>query len=1118
MIKYYHLVLAVAMVLSASLNSYAVTVSEFFTNGMILQRDKPVKVWGWGTVGESVNVTFKSQSHNTTVASNGSWVITMNPEPYGGSYTLTVNGNNTLTYSDVLIGDVWLCMGQSNMSHYTTISDVGPLVDEVLDYPNLRMFKTEGSLPTAPQQDVSTLDSWVLTPNRFRSFSAIGYMFGRELNEALNIPIGLIRMAKGGTPIEVLYAPGTENYDSEVLRVYNEKPANFQRGMYYKDLYPSKNLAVAGIIYYQGENNALDDSFVYRRAQAALIQQLRNDWGADLPFGLVQLAGLNINNYQRIRESQAVVGNSIKNVGMVVSFDNVDKTDVHPFEKRYVGERLAAWALNDVYGIDNKDKKVSYLKDYTISGNTVTLTITNVGSGLVTNNGGAPQNFQVAGADLNFVNASAVITNSNTIQVSSSSVSAPVAVRYAFSNGPPINLFNGGGHAVSGFRTDTTPLRGTPADADVTPPSRPSSVSISGSTVSWTASTDDSGVEAYLVYVDDFIEETTTNLSLSLTGLINGQVVSVRARDHNFNISGISNEITYSGSGTPTNSAPLANAGSNKTLTDADNNGSESLTLDGTGSSDSDGTITSYEWSEAGVVLATSSLPFVTLSVGVHTVTLKVTDNDGATDTDVVVITVNAGSTGGGGSTLLEAENAIYSGGLLTNNSSASNGQFVDGNGSFNITWNYTAASTGPVTLKFAVASPSGTRKMGVFVNNGSKQGVLNTSAPRYNWEELSFTVNLQGGANTIELRDTEGAYEPDVDYLIIEGSGGGSTNVAPIANAGSNQTVTDTDNNGSESLSLVGTGSSDSDGSITSYEWSEGGVTLATSSLPYVTLSVGVHNITLTVTDDDGATNTDNVIITINAGTSTSGNFQQDSGTNGLVSMEAEDFTSKTAGAGSFTGMNWTQYSESNASGNAYMMVPDNGNKNGSTSTSSPILTFEVDFVKTGTHYLWVRQKSSNHSDNSISPRLGSTLISEWNMPISSTSWVWSKLSNSFTVGSVGTQSFHVYMREDGTPIDKIILTSNNGYIPSGKGARIGDSDGLLGSFSVYPNPAQGKATLALEGMADVEVSIYNLSGTRVVYQEKVNSSLDIRLKAGLYILKVRDGEVINTKKLVFK
>ena len=577
-------------------------------------------------------------------------------------------------------------------------------------------------------------------------------------------------------------------------------------------------------------------------------------------------------------------------------------------------------------------------------------------------------------------------------------------------------------------------------------------------------------------------------------------------------------ESATGGGSNPTNNAPIANAGADQTVTDTDNNGSESLTLNGTGSSDSDGSIVSYSWAENGTAIATSSQPYVTLSVGVHVITLTVTDDDGATSSDNVTITVNSGGSTGGGSEKLEAEDATYTGGVLTNNSSASNGQFVDGNGSFNITWNYTAASTGPVTLKFAVASPGGTRKMGVFVNNGSKQGVLSTSAPRYNWEEKSFTVNLISGANTIELRDTESASEPDVDYLIVEGGGSAPSNNAPTANAGSDQTVTDTDNNGSESLTLVGTGSSDSDGSIVSYSWAENGIAIATSSLPYVTLSVGVHVITLTVTDDDGATSTDNVTITVNAGTTTSGTFQQSSGADGLVSMEAEAFSSKGVGTGTYAGMTWTQYSDGNASGSNYMMVPNNGNKNGGSSTNSPVLTFEVNFVKTGVHYLWVRQKSPNSNDNSISPRLGTSLISQWNMPESSTSWVWSKLNSSFTVSSTGVKSFHVYMREDGTPIDKIILTSSNSYVPTGTGARIGDGAALSGSFSVYPNPAEGKATLSLEGMTDVDVSIYTLSGTQVFHKEKVNSFLEIELSIGLYVLTIKNGETINTTKIVFK
>ncbi len=636
-----YLLLIIALALSALSTARAATVSNFFTDGMVLQRDKPVKVWGWGSAGESITVTFKSQTRNTAVNSDGYWEVTMSPEPFGGPFTLTVTGNNTLVFSDVLVGDVWVCMGQSNMSWITLTSDAKPMIAESVNYPDVRVFKTEGDLRSTPQKDINTLDKWVFHPNRIRGFSAVGYSFGRDLHDALDIPIGLIMIAKGGTPIETFFAPQTIGYDSEVQRVYYEKPASQASGMYNKDLAASKNLSVKGVIYYQGENNALDDSFVYRRSQAALIQQLRNDWGDNLPFGLTQLAGLNINNYHLIRESQSIVGNSIKNVGMVVILDNEDKTDVHPRAKRYVGERLADWALSDIYGVQGADEKVSYLKDYTISGNAVNLTISNAGSGLVTNNGASPANFEVAGSDLNFVSASATIVNGNTIRVSSGSVSSPVAVRYAFSNGPSINLYNGGGHPVSPFRTDVTRLRGTPANADVTPPSRPSNVSLSGSTVRWAASADNQEVEAYLVYVNDFIRETTSGLSVSLGGLKSGEVVSVRARDHNFNISGISNEVTVGNSGTA-NQAPQANAGSDQTITDSDDNGTETVVLNGSASSDADGSITNYVWSKAGNQIASGVTPSISLSVGTHSLTLVVTDNQGTTASDQVVIIINA--------------------------------------------------------------------------------------------------------------------------------------------------------------------------------------------------------------------------------------------------------------------------------------------------------------------------------------------------------------------------------------------------------------------------------------------------------------------------------------------
>ncbi len=331
------------------------------------------------------------------------------------------------------------------------------------------------------------------------------------------------------------------------------------------------------------------------------------------------------------------------------------------------------------------------------------------------------------------------------------------------------------------------------------------------------------------------------------------------------------------------------------------------------------------------------------------------------------------------------------------------------------------------------------------------------------------------------------------------------------------------------ESATLVAT-VTPTDASNQSVVWESSDESIATVINGVVTaVSAGTATVIVT-TDEGGFTATSTVIV--QTGTATPGTFQQDSGADGVVSMEAENFSSKSIGTGTFEGMDWTEYSDGDASGGAYMMVPNDNDKNGSTSTNAPLLTFDVDFVKTGTHYLWARQKSPNGNDNSISPRIGSTLISQWHMTENQTSWVWSKLNVSFTVATTGVQSLNVYMREDGTPIDKFLITTNSSYKPSDAGARtadqhtssvsdakatIGDQNTSPVNFSVYPNPTNGKMLLSLAGTDQVEVSVYSLSGIRVFYKEEVSESLDIHLPAGLYVLTLKSSEMTKSTKIIF-
>ncbi|MGQ0722024.1 MAG: PKD domain-containing protein [Candidatus Eiseniibacteriota bacterium] len=334
------------------------------------------------------------------------------------------------------------------------------------------------------------------------------------------------------------------------------------------------------------------------------------------------------------------------------------------------------------------------------------------------------------------------------------------------------------------------------------------------------------------------------------------------------------------------NLAPVAAAGSDQTVTDSDGNGSQSVTLNGSGSSDSDGTIQGWVWSEAGSQIGTGVSPTLTFTVGTHNVTLTVTDDGSSADTDVVVITVLAG---GGGNQPPVAD--------------AGPDQTVtdsDGNGSQSVTLDGNGTFDADGSIIWAEWSEGGN-----LIGNGRNPTV-------------TFTV----GVHTVVLRvsDDQGAIGTDTVLINVLPQGGGG-NQSPTAAAGTDQTVTDSDGNGSQGVTLNGSGSSDPDGTIVSWVWREGGSQIATGSSPGVSFAVGAHTVVLTVTDDGGLTDTDTVVITVNAG-STAISFSGD------IQPYLNTRCTSCHGAGGPFGVDLRSYGSVMAGGtNGPLVVPGNSN-----------------------------------------------------------------------------------------------------------------------------------------------------------------------------------------------
>lgn len=453
---------------------------------MVLQQGIAVPVWGWADEGEKVTVTFGGKTESTT-AKGGKWMVKLGKYRAGGAPgTLVVQGNNRIELQDVVVGEVWICSGQSNMewpfrASYQPQNDIASSAN-----PNLRLFTVPKRKATVPQNDVQA--SWTqASPQTVSNFTAVGYYFGRDLQKARGVPVGLIHTSWGGSPAEVWMSRealmASEEYVEDILNPYEEavkkaqaennprlrpgwQPTELYNGM----IAPLLPYGIAGAIWYQGESNA-GRADQYRRLFVDMIKNWRKDWNqGDFTFLAVQLAPWDNNkkrsieqitekplesDWAELREAQLMATKTIPNVGMAVITDVGDKDDIHPTKKAPVGARLALAARAIEYG-----EKVEYsgpvYKSMKVKGNKAILSFDHAKSGLEAR-GGKLTGFAICGPDKQFVWADAVI-DGNKVVVSSPAVSEPVAVRYGWANYPVVNLWNKAGLPATPFRTDDFPM------------------------------------------------------------------------------------------------------------------------------------------------------------------------------------------------------------------------------------------------------------------------------------------------------------------------------------------------------------------------------------------------------------------------------------------------------------------------------------------------------------------------------------------------------------------------------------------------------------------------------------------------------------------------------------
>ena len=436
-----------------------IRLPEVLSSNMVLQQKSGVNIWGWADPGEKVLITTSWDGKKDSVVTdgNGKWKIIVQTPGAGGPYSVSLKGNNQINLENVMIGEVWVCSGQSNMemNFYWGLPQMNEDFEDA-NNSNIRFFHIPKSTALLPQE--RSEGRWeVSDSNNVKSFSAVAWYFGKRLQKELGVPIGLIHASWGGTPAEA-WTPAhviesVQDLKDAAKRLGSSNHWPVQPGLAYNSMIaPLTSFVIGGAIWYQGESNTGTAS-TYHQLFSNMILGWRAQWKKDFPFLYVQLAPYSYgrrNEGALLREAQEKTL-SVPKTGMVVTTDiGGDTTDIHPRNKRDVGYRLAGIALSDVYGkaLDSKSIRFHEMK---ISGQKIILKFT-PGQQPV-QKGRSVLGFQVAGKDQVFLEAIAQVVG-NEIHVWHDLVTEPVAVRYAFSNTALGNIAGKNGLPLAPFRTD----------------------------------------------------------------------------------------------------------------------------------------------------------------------------------------------------------------------------------------------------------------------------------------------------------------------------------------------------------------------------------------------------------------------------------------------------------------------------------------------------------------------------------------------------------------------------------------------------------------------------------------------------------------------------------------
>ena len=504
------LLVLITLSVASSVARANVSLPDVISDAMVLQQNQKISIWGKADPGENITVKFAGQTKTATASADGKWLIKLDPLRANATpATMIISGKNSIELKNILVGEVWLVAGQSNMQRLLAETANGEAAIAAADHPIIRLFNV--SRQVAFKHAKPPLARWqACSPQSVKEFSAAGYYFGVELENELHVPIGLINSSYGGsqaeawTPVEYLLASDelrptierTKIWDEERPRVraeYDEaikkwraeadkakaagarpspSPAvpdalreyRIASSIYDGMIAPLIPFYIRGAIWYQGESNEARAQ-QYEILLPTMIRAWRERWTeGNFPFGIVQLPNYRDSKpepvdepWSHLREAQRRTAINTRNTGLIVTIDLGEPHDIHPKNKLDVGKRMARWALVDVYG-RKITKSGPLFRDAKISGSKIVLKFDEAGAGLRIQDGDKLDEFAIAGADHKWYWANARIVSKDRIEVSSASITKPLAVRYAFNNNPKHpNLTNETGLPASPFRTDNWP-------------------------------------------------------------------------------------------------------------------------------------------------------------------------------------------------------------------------------------------------------------------------------------------------------------------------------------------------------------------------------------------------------------------------------------------------------------------------------------------------------------------------------------------------------------------------------------------------------------------------------------------------------------------------------------